>query len=204
MARRSGPEFRRETRLVFARHEDYDGSGLTAGGAERARATGAILAERGIAIGCARSSPQWRCIQTARLLLEGNRSSIPLARVELRLGDLELDPAVDERKKAALRTRARELGIAKELLVLRDEPLRPHLRRRGAEGAAALVELVRERPGETLLAVSHGGSRMEPTICTLLGRDVADPPFVFERGSVALLAFDGLDLLSVDYLGRLG
>ena len=64
------PDLGRETRLLFVRHEDYDGSALTAAGAARARATGAILAERGIVVGWAASSPQWRCIQTVQLLLE--------------------------------------------------------------------------------------------------------------------------------------
>lgn len=193
-----------ETKLYFMRHELIEGKYLTNDGIARARATGVALKKRGLTFDWATTSPQWRCIQTVYNVVQSGEFDIPLGRVDSRLDDLSSDAEIPIETKAFIADCCQQNNNTKKTdVLLGDESLRPHILRRGAEGAEALIDSVRNQPGKNILVCSHGGSRMEPAISILIGQDVSEPPFLFNRGEIAVLHFENLLFQSFEYLGHI-
>ncbi len=190
-------------KIYFIRHELIEHKHLNREGVERARATGNALEKRGIVIDWVASSPQWRCVQTIYHLLWGGKFDIPFGHVDSRLSDLSSDPEITPETKTFIAERCQQENVTKTDVIYREDSLRDHILRRGVEGAEALNDCVKSQPGKNLLICSHGGSRMEPTISTLIGSDVFEPPFLLERGEIAMLLFDNLSFKSVEYLGHI-
>ena len=190
-----------KTTVLLMRHEFDNRSGLTGQGILRARSSGATLAAQGISIGRAHSSPRWRCVQTVQEILAGADSPIGLEATEPSLDDIRHDTLVRSDVIDQILDEARVGNTTKEQLFLSDRRLREDILRRGSESAALVRRLVREHPGETLLVCSHGGSRLEPTICNLIGVELKDTPAFVERGGVVRLDFEESDAPEFKYLG---
>jgi broad specificity phosphatase PhoE len=190
------------TNVLLLRHERNEGDRLHPEGVARARKTGAALHAAGIDLAAVVSSPRWRCIETVRWVLEGGSYPLVLEAVDARLGDLALDPVIPRRARERILTRAEALGVAKGKVMLERSPnLRPHFRRRGLEGSAVLLDLVARHAGKTILVCTHGGSRLEPVVCTLAAASLARPPYYFARGGLARLVFEDRVLRHHHYLG---
>ncbi len=192
-----------ETLVLFMRHEKNLGNQLKIDGINSARITGSKLKAQGEKLNILISSPQWRCLETIQNLLIGYNEMIPLHKIDYRFGDIKLDPNVDQTIVKNIFAKASAWGVEKEEIYFKDKAIKNDLLRRGREGLEAILDAVAEHPGKTILICSHGGSRMEPTICSLLEKDISDPPFIFKRGSIAKIVFDGPLLKYVKYSDEL-
>lgn len=186
------------TTVLFLRHEEHVENRLTPNGIVAAHNLGKGLKAMGISPEVLISSPQWRCIETIQNVMIGYGFMIPLTKIDHRFGDIKLDQHVDPQLVDRILQMAAEEGVEKEIIYFKDKAIRADLIRRGEEGAKAIFDALSEYRGKTLLICSHGGSRMEPIICALTQQDILNPPFVFKKGSLALLVFNQETLVSLN------
>lgn len=199
-------------KVIVVRHEEHVMNLLTPEARLRAEATGKALKEMGIKIDRVVTSPQWRCVETAREMLVGYGEMIPLTGTSPLLGDLALDGQIPKEMKDGLKKEVtskygefNDANIAR--LMYEDPKYHADMIRRAYEGAEFIKNLLLVSPDdvdETTLVVSHGVGRIEPAINVLLGRkdeeilNIIDD--LFQPGEMRILHFEDNELASIEKL----
>jgi hypothetical protein len=193
------------TKVLLIRHEIHQNNVVSREARQRAFIFGQKLTEIGLIADVAMSSPQPRCLITLYSVLRGMNSLLPI-RTDDAIGDGLLGKyAFTEAEVEIIKITAKTQGVEAERLLLTTDGYREKMILRGHEGAQCITGLVNFNPGKTIATCSHGGSRIETTICSLRSDDIADikSDELVPMGGGTLLIFEGSTLKEVTYLGNL-
>jgi len=177
------------TRLIFERHLKHNKNVVPPEELEKGRSLGRWMAEHGIKIDAAHSSPAGRCLLTILAVLEGAGKMVDVI-TEALLVPFANEPGIDV---DALKAKAKEMGVeAEEAIFDPSLGLQTILNRRKVETAKCLRDIAAQHPGQTVLVCSHGGSRMEIGLDGLLHPDTpaTKPDRFVERGSFVEVIFE--------------
>lgn len=85
---------------------------------------------------------------------------------------------------------AEAAGMGPEEFILNDPAYAEMRKRRGNEGAEFVLGVAEANLGKIVMMGSHGGSRLEPTIAALAGREQENYDYIMPMGSMCILLLD--------------
>lgn len=191
-----------ETRILFTRHGEHRNQVVTNDDRDVLLRMGQALSKAGLKIDRMISSPEPRAVRTGLHILDG-ADQTPRVFTKHYLGDISTTHEVD---KVRLKADAKAVGMEAEEYMLTSPHLSEIMRGRGAEGMTELVTMAADCKGDTLLVPSHGGSRMEVSILSLMKMNTLEArtelfknghPFKpFQRCAMIELILEGYRLIS--------